>query len=61
MNKMPGCIQRGTVIQPASTQLPLYINQLTVVNDFLQDTKQPLLLFLAPAFNLKNSSDWLNA
>ncbi len=60
MNNKPGCAKRGTIIHPVHTQLqlPLCINQLTAVNEFLRDTKQPLRRFPVPAFSLKTASDW---
>lgn len=44
MNNMPGCAKSGTISHPVNTQLqlPLRVNQLTAVNEFLQDTEQPL-------------------
>lgn len=40
MNNKPGWTKRGTIFHPVNTrlQLPLCINQLTAVNEFLRDT-----------------------
>lgn len=60
MNYMAGCAKRGTIFHRVRTrfQLPLCIKQLTAVNEYLQDTKQPQWLFPVPAFSLTSVSDW---